>query len=58
MPHDDDVESVTVPENVCPLSEEECDALGDYVSPEAYSTNHGLDLFISALTFVENRIAA
>lgn len=56
IPHTAEVDAVEVPETECPLTEEQFDELGSMVSPLADSTNYGIDLYLSTLSFVQHCI--
>ena len=53
---DCEAESVLVPDCICPLSEEDYHELEQNISPNAHSTNYGIDLYLSAVEFVEGRV--
>lgn len=57
MPEDEEVDHVTVPECFCPISADDCDELEQTISPSAASSNYGIDLYSSAVAFVEEKMS-
>jgi len=53
---DSDVESVTVPEIMCPINEDKLQELTDLVYPTSESNNYGIDLYNAALQFVTQNL--
>ena len=53
---DCEAESVLVPDCIFRLSEEDYHELEQNISPNAHSTNYGIDLYLSAVEFVERKI--
>ena len=53
---EEEVDQVVVPECDCPLSPEDYDDLECSISPSAASSNYGIDLYTSAVTFVEAKM--
>jgi hypothetical protein len=55
--HEDEVDWVTVPDCRCPLSAEDYDDLEHAISPTAASSNYGIDLYLSVVRFVEDKLS-
>ena len=53
--HDED--DVIVPETFCPLMDDhDVEELTNTILPSAPSINHGIDLYLATLSFIENKI--
>ena len=55
---DEEVDHVTVPECLCPISPDDYDELEQTISPSATSSNYGIDLYSSAVAFVEEKLSS
>ena len=57
LDHEDEVDWVTLPDCRCPLSVEDYDDLEHAISPTVVSSNYGMDLYLTVVRFVEDKLS-
>lgn len=55
--YEEEVDHVTVPDCMCPISPQDYIDLEYSISPFATSSNYGIDLYTSAVEFMEERMS-